>query len=163
MTENTNYGELVPVGGGDPIPLLKKKLLLGRRESCDIVLRFPNISAHHCQLTVNNGYWYVQDLNSRNGVKVNSTRVGVEEKRIDPGAVITVAKQKFELRYSPQLLGAVGAPPEDAVASVFGKSLLERAGLTKKGALEADDDTTDVEDFPVRQRPDAKFFTRRRR
>ena len=47
------YGELVPVGGGDPIPLLKKSLLVGRRESCDIVLRFSNVSAHHCQLTVN--------------------------------------------------------------------------------------------------------------
>ena len=46
------YGELIPQGGGDPIPLLKKTLLLGRRESCDIVLRFSNVSAHHCQLTV---------------------------------------------------------------------------------------------------------------
>ena len=26
------YGELIPVGGGDPIPLLKKGLLIGRRE-----------------------------------------------------------------------------------------------------------------------------------
>ena len=77
------YGELIPVGGGDPIPLLKKNLLVGRRESCDIVLRFPNVSAHHCQLHVNGGYWYVKDLKSRNGVKVNGTRV--TEKRLDPG------------------------------------------------------------------------------
>src|SRR5262245_56781333 len=124
MTEKVIYGELVPVGGGDPIPLLKKKLLIGRRESCDVVLRFPNISAHHCQLTNNNGYWYVQDLNSRNGIKVNGARVGLEEKRVDPGAVIAVARQKFELRYSPQGLGAVGAPPDDEVGNIFGKSLL---------------------------------------
>jgi adenylate cyclase len=51
------YGELIPQGGGDPIPLLKKQLLVGRRESCDIVLRFANVSAHHCQLFVNGGYW----------------------------------------------------------------------------------------------------------
>jgi hypothetical protein len=38
------YGELTPLGGGDPIPLLKKQLLVGRRESCDIVLRFANIA-----------------------------------------------------------------------------------------------------------------------
>ena len=61
------YGELVPLGGGDPIPLLKKKLLVGRRESCDIVLRFGNVSAHHCQLRIESGYWFVKDLNSRNG------------------------------------------------------------------------------------------------
>ena len=58
------YGELVPVGGGDNIPLLEKRLLIGRRESCDIVLRFKNVSAHHCQLSVRGGYWYVKDLKS---------------------------------------------------------------------------------------------------
>ena len=36
------YGELVPLGGGDPIPLLKKRLRIGRREGCDIVLNFAN-------------------------------------------------------------------------------------------------------------------------
>ncbi len=69
------HGELIPIGGGDPIPLLKKNLLVGRRESCDIVLRFSNVSAHHCQLICNGGYWYVKDLKSRNGIKVNGTRV----------------------------------------------------------------------------------------
>jgi adenylate cyclase len=42
------YGELVPVGGGDNIPLLKPNLIVGRRESCDIVLRFANVSGQHC-------------------------------------------------------------------------------------------------------------------
>ncbi len=60
------YGELLPMGGGDPIPLLKKNLLVGRRESCDIVLRFSNVSAHHCQLTVTAGYWYVRDIKEQN-------------------------------------------------------------------------------------------------
>jgi hypothetical protein len=122
------YGELVPVGGGDPIPLLKKSLLVGRRESCDIVLRFSNVSAHHCQMTVNAGYWHVRDLQSRNGVKVNGIRV--TDKRVDPGDILSVAKHKYELRYSPIDLGAVGPPPADVTnADIFSKSLLERAGL----------------------------------
>jgi len=122
------YGELVPRGGGDPIPLLKRSLLVGRRESCDIVLRFSNVSAHHCQLTINGGYWQVRDLQSRNGVKVNGIRV--KEKRIDPGDVLSIAKHKYEVVYSPAELGAVGPPPEEIDDSeVFGKSLLERAGL----------------------------------
>ncbi len=124
------YGELIPVGGGDPIPLLKKNLLVGRRESCDIVLRFPNVSAHHCQLTVNGGYWYVKDLGSKNGVKVNNVRV--TEKRLDPGDVLAVAKHRYEVHYSPAELGAVGPPPvEDLTTNIFSKSLLERAGLVK--------------------------------
>jgi pSer/pThr/pTyr-binding forkhead associated (FHA) protein len=125
------FGELIPLGGGDPIPLLKKSLLVGRRESCDIVLRFPNVSAHHCQLTLMSGYWYVRDLQSRNGVKVNNLRV--TEKRLDPGDTVAVAKHRFQVQYSPADLGAVGPPPTDGDRNeIFQKSLLERAGLTKE-------------------------------
>jgi adenylate cyclase len=123
------YGELIPLGGGDPVPLLKKQLLVGRRESCDIVLRFGNVSAHHCQLTLNNGYWFVRDMKSRNGTKVNGFRV--TEKRLDPGDVLAIAKHRYEVQYSPVDLGAVGPPPvEDAVGDIMGKSLLDRAGLS---------------------------------
>ncbi len=129
------YGELLPQGGGDPIPLLKKQLLIGRRESCDIVLRFANVSAHHCQLYINGGYWYIRDMKSRNGVKVNGIRV--QEKRIDPGDSLAVAKHKYELNYSPADLGAVGPPPaDDLPAEIMNESLLSRAGLqTPKHAL----------------------------
>lgn len=127
------HGELVPVGGGDPIPLLKKNLMVGRRESCDIVLRFSNVSAHHCQLTCNGGYWYVKDLKSRNGVKVNGSRV--TEKRLDPGDELTIAKHRYDVRYSPVDLGAVGPPPvDDPAENVMKQSLLERAGLEFKSS-----------------------------
>ena len=125
------YGELVPLGGGDPIPLLKKELLVGRRESCDIVLRFANVSAHHCQLFVQGGYWYVRDLQSRNGCKVNDIRV--KEKRIDPGDALAIAKHNYKLHYSPTDLGAVGPPPaDDLPAELLTESLLSRAGLQSK-------------------------------
>ncbi len=122
------YGELVPLGGGDPIPLLKKELLVGRRESCDIVLRFANVSAHHCQLFIQGGYWYVRDMQSRNGCKVNGIRV--KEKRIDPGDALAIAKHNYKLHYSPTDLGAVGPPPaDDLPAELLTESLLSRAGL----------------------------------
>jgi hypothetical protein len=122
------YGELIPLGGGDAIPLLKKQLLIGRRESCDIVLRFANVSAHHCQMYINGGYWYVRDMQSRNGVKVNGIRV--QEKRVDPGDAFAVAKHKYKLMYSPADLGAVGPPPpDDLPQEILKESLLSRAGL----------------------------------
>lgn len=136
------YGELIPVGGGDPIPLLKQELLVGRRESCDIVLRFANVSAHHCRMFVKGGYWYVLDENSRNGTKVNGIRI--DQKRIDPGDVLGVARHKYEVRYDPGELGAVGPPPiEDATSDVFRKSLLERAGLERKKDSKQRYDLTD--------------------
>lgn len=124
------YGELHPLAGGDPIPLKKKTLVVGRRESCDIVLRFANVSAHHCQLNLVGGYWYVRDLNSRNGTKVNGVRV--REKRLDPGDKLSIAKHVYEVKYSPIDNGAIGPPPPDtADYEVFNKSLLERAGLER--------------------------------
>ncbi len=125
------YGDLIPSGGGDPIPLFKRALLVGRRESCDIVLRFSNVSAHHCQLEVFSGYWYVQDLKSRNGVKVNGVRV--QEKRLDPGDVLSIAKHHYIVQYSPVENGAVGPPPPDKTESdVFSHTLLERLGYSKR-------------------------------
>lgn len=69
------YGQLTPVGGGDPIPLLKKRLMIGRRGEADIQLGFKNISTQHCRLTLEQGYWFIRDLNSRNGVKVDNRTV----------------------------------------------------------------------------------------
>ena len=94
------------------------------------MLRFPNVSAHHCQFTLMNGYWYVRDLQSRNGVKVNNFKV--TEKRMDPGDEVAVAKHRYQIQYSPAELGAVGPPPGDGERSeIFQKSLLEGAGLLK--------------------------------
>jgi adenylate cyclase len=129
------YGTLIPIGGGDSIPLLKKQLLAGRRESCDIVLRFANVSAHHCQLSLENGYWYVRDLNSRNGVKINDTRIekSDQQRRIDPGDILAIAKHKYRVDYDPVELGAVGPPPADNLSQeIMGESLLSRAGLNHR-------------------------------
>jgi predicted component of type VI protein secretion system len=125
------YGELIPLGGGDPIPLLKKQLLAGRRESCDIVLRFANVSAHHCQLSVEDGYWYVRDLQSRNGVKINDVRIEKDQqRRVDPGDTLSISKHRYRVEYEPADLGAVGPPPADNLSQeIMRESLLSRAGL----------------------------------
>jgi pSer/pThr/pTyr-binding forkhead associated (FHA) protein len=131
----TNYGELMPLGGGDPIPLLKTTLVVGRRESTDIVLRFPNVSGQHCELTVVDGYWFVKDLGSSNGTKVNGSRV--TEQRLEPGDTLSIAKHEFEVVYEPGRLGATVAPPGDSLkAGVFGRSLLEAAGLESRRPAE---------------------------
>lgn len=125
-------GHLIPEGGGDPIPLLKESLIIGRAESSDIVLRFPNVSARHCLLACTGGYWYVTDLDSSNGTKVNGSRV--LRKRINPGDKISVAKHCYEMQYSPTDNGAIGPPPpeEDEISQIMTASLLQRAGLQRQ-------------------------------
>jgi adenylate cyclase len=131
------FGELVPKGGGDRIPLLKDHLVIGRRESCDIVLRFSNVSTNHCELELHQGYWFVTDLNSRNGTRVNGFRI--HRKRIDPGDSLTFAKHVYQVEYSPKDLGATGIPPDDDIYDeIWSRSLLEGAGLNRKSRQVAD-------------------------
>ena len=117
-------GELLPQGGGDPIPLLKTKLLIGRRDGCDIALRFPNVSSHHCELEFLHGYWHVRDLASSNGIKVNGTRV--DSKYLMPGDELAVAKHPYKISYAPT---SDKPPPEEEPAQL---SLMEKAGLVKR-------------------------------
>ncbi len=125
------YGELVPLGGGDPIPLLKQQMLVGRRESCDIILRFANVSAHHCTMSIEDGYLYIRDMQSRNGIKVNDVKVS--ERRLSPGDVLSISKHRYRVDYDPAELGAVGPPPADNLSKeVMKESLLSRAGLDSR-------------------------------
>jgi len=119
------FGELVPQGGGDPIPLLQRKLVIGRRSSCDIVLIFPNISSQHCELELIDGYWQVRDLQSRNGVKVNGERVNTRFLR--PGDDLAIAKNHYRVQFEPA--DDAPPPPEE---DPFSMSLMEKAGLEKK-------------------------------
>ena len=148
------YGELIPTGGGDNIPLLKEELLVGRREDCDIVLRFSNVSARHCKLILSDGYWYVQDMQSTNGVKVNGLKV--EDRRVDPGVRLSISKHEYRINYNPQKLGATGTLPPDSLDNdIFSKSLLERAGLQNSGAYRR---TTDQRSAEKRQPPKQIVF-----
>jgi adenylate cyclase len=122
-------GELVAVGGGDNIPLLRGLLTVGRRGSCDICLRFPNISGMHCELTFREGYWYVRDLGSTNGVKVNGNRV--IDKILRDDDEIAIGKRVYTIRYQMPAATNKVFEEEDAVEDVMGQSLLEKAGLVK--------------------------------
>jgi adenylate cyclase len=128
-------GELLPVTGGDTIPLVRPTMKIGRRESCDICLRFPNISSMHCELSLKpEGYWVIRDLNSLNGIKVNGQRLRFRPLR--PGDRLTIGKRDYTIQYelpisSQKALDAILTEDEN----ILGTSLMEKAGLTKKSRL----------------------------
>src|SRR3984957_4272837 len=121
------HGELVPVGGGDPIPLIRELLVVGRLESCDIPLKLPNVSKKHCRLEFRDGFWFIEDLGSTNGVKVNGTRV--TKKRLTPEDTITIAKRTYKIDYDPPInQNALEELMEDDPLS---QPLLRTAGLLR--------------------------------
>ncbi len=134
------FGELVPVGGGDAIPLRRGVLTMGRRESCDICLRFPNISGLHCELAYKDvGYWQFRDLGSTNGIKVNGQRI--LNRPLRPGDELAIAKRKYTIQYN--LTGMAEAALEAVLSEdedIFSQSLLQKAGLAKPAGFDDEDD-----------------------
>jgi adenylate cyclase len=122
-------GELIPCGGGAPIPLTKSRLIIGRSPACDITLEFPMVSAKHCQLEFKEGFWHVRDLGSRNGIRVDG--VFQLAKYLRPGEILWIARHRYEISYTPL---ADEPPPEE---NPFALGLLEKAGLVGRGSPRA--------------------------
>jgi pSer/pThr/pTyr-binding forkhead associated (FHA) protein len=87
------FARLIPEDGGEPIALLKPRMLLGRRTSCDIHLSATNVSSHHCEFEYCDGQWLLHDLHSTNGTRVNGSRI--RSKVIHSGDQVTIAKTRF--------------------------------------------------------------------
>src|SRR5262245_36547764 len=117
-------GELIPTGGGDSIPLIRDTLTMGRSESCDIPMRLPNVSGRHCELNYRDGFWWIRDLNSTNGIKVNG--VQVPKKVLLPGDTITIAKRTYTIDYTPP---EGTRPVDEDEEDPMSQSLMEKAGL----------------------------------
>ena len=148
------YGYLTPIGGGDPFPLTKRELVVGRHKSCDIVLNYTNVSSKHCKLVLSEGYWYVLDLQSTNGVKVNGHKV--TDHRIDPDAMLAISKHNFKVQYDPRQNGATGLPPNSMLLGeeILSQSLMQRAGLEKaKSSETVADEVLNIEQEPAPQSP----------
>jgi pSer/pThr/pTyr-binding forkhead associated (FHA) protein len=62
-------------------------ITIGRHEDSMIPLPSPSVSSHHATLRVQGGNFYVQDLGSRNGTRVNGAEV--EEAVVNDGDRIT--------------------------------------------------------------------------
>jgi adenylate cyclase len=119
----SGLGSLIPCGGGDPLPLPRPALVVGRHFGCDVVLPYPDVSSRHCKLEMTNGYWVVTDLGSKNGVRVNGTRCRTQ--CLKPGSILALAGHRYQVAYTPQGSG----PPPEVEDSPFAQGLLEKAGL----------------------------------
>jgi pSer/pThr/pTyr-binding forkhead associated (FHA) protein len=107
------YAYLVPLAGGDPIPLVKDTVVVGRRPECDIRLEIPNVSGRHAELRLHRGHWHVIDLGSANGTKVNGDKV--KKKRLSPGDEVIFARtNRFKIEFDPEAAANIARPKADS-------------------------------------------------
>jgi pSer/pThr/pTyr-binding forkhead associated (FHA) protein len=57
------------------IPITKDSLTVGRKDDNDIVIDNPAVSGHHAKITLTGDTFFVEDLESTNGVFVNEKKV----------------------------------------------------------------------------------------
>ena len=133
-------GILQPVGGGDPIPLTKPLMVVGRRPGCDIRLEYENISGKHCSLRFLNGLWMVKDMGSTNGTTVNGTPLASEQS-VMPDEELGIAGHMYTIEYDPAgpeaFLNAHKDLDEEVVQDRQRHSLMDLAGLDTDDAKAA--------------------------
>jgi pSer/pThr/pTyr-binding forkhead associated (FHA) protein len=129
-------GIMKPLGGGDPVPLRKNEMIVGRRPSCDIRLDFENISGKHCVLRYTNQVWHVRDLGSTNGTSINGARL-TSEHVVMPDDELGIAGHIFHIDYEPgapeSILKREQLLDEDEADGPKRHSLMELAGLDTDG------------------------------
>src|SRR5258707_11709382 len=80
---------------------LKSELSVGRTEGNDLVLNHPWVSRKHARLEPRDGVWWIVDLKSTNGVKINGTLVA--EGEVSAGDKILVGSVQLELKALPSV------------------------------------------------------------
>jgi hypothetical protein len=100
-------GSPVAAGGGRPTvniyymgeryPVTKDRFIIGRgRQSSDLTIKDPNVSRQHAMIEYLNGYYYIVDMGSTNGVEYAGQRI--QRRVVGEGDTFRVCDH--ELRFS---------------------------------------------------------------
>jgi len=85
---------------GETIAVTDGRMLLGRAESSDCVLRDGAASGRHAEITGENGAWLIADLDSSNGTEVNG--VSITTHALSDQDVVTIGETQFAFVLAPE-------------------------------------------------------------
>ncbi len=80
---------------------LKSDLSIGRTEGNDLVLNHPSVSRKHARIETREGRWWLIDLKSTNGVKVNGNLIS--EAAVNAGDKILVGSVQLDVKAMPSV------------------------------------------------------------
>lgn len=152
---------LHPTGPGSQIVIDRAVVLVGRSADCDAVINFSSkISRMHCVLVQVDTEYYIRDLGSMNGVRVNGQRVEKSAKLFQ-GAEVAIGDVIFQFhanvqpapRVAVRTHGGVKGIPSlvDESVPIVNAEIIEDAEFVELVDVLQDDDVVDdlVELFEV--------------
>ena len=80
---------------------VRADLGIGRTEGNDLILNHPSVSRKHAKVELRNEHWWIVDLKSTNGVKVNG--VQVTEAEITAGDKVSIGSVQIEVKSLPSV------------------------------------------------------------
>ena len=89
--------QLIDVVTRETLEVNAARCIIGReRAAADVILRDPNVSRRHAELTFTGSDWSIEDLNSTNGTFVNNRRI--TRCPLRNGDLLTFGLSNFEFR-----------------------------------------------------------------
>ncbi len=88
--------ELSPSDGSKSRALVKRRVLIGRSQTCDIIINHPSVAEIHAVLELNKDSGRLYDMDSPSGSQVNGQKIIAES--VDFGDKLTIGEVEFTLR-----------------------------------------------------------------
>lgn len=93
--------------------LTERPLIVGRSDSCGLILRDARISRIHAKLVLEAGKPVIEDLGSQNGVLVNGERID-NARALAPGDIVVIGSERIQIERRSGLGSRPKVPRPDA-------------------------------------------------
>jgi serine phosphatase RsbU (regulator of sigma subunit) len=134
-----------PSGNRMRVKVTPLPFTIGRQAGNQLVLRDNRASRQHARIVLDGGAYFIEDLNSRNGVTVNGARVGVRQPLHSGDEIEFGVENSYRLTFLLEesellkLMGQLSLPGKGAVPENLGKlRALVEVARTVQSALSAD-------------------------
>jgi pSer/pThr/pTyr-binding forkhead associated (FHA) protein len=121
------------------IPVVRDELTIGRNDANMVRLTEKNVSRKHARLVREDGHFYIEDLNSFTGVRVNGEKVKGKHV-VHEGDLIQISEYDLSLHSGPDEKaegGSAGLGDEDDEATLVKKAKAEDPAKAENAAAEA--------------------------
>jgi hypothetical protein len=88
--------KIIEVTTGREFPLDQARLRIGRDPRNQVVIDDLYVSRNHAFITYEDGKFWVEDLGSKNGTKLNGSHI-LDREVINPGDIVTVGHAEFRV------------------------------------------------------------------